>query len=114
MKKAVRVIDKMSFSGIVLYYCGCVKLFKDGDGFGFVFRPWHPVTWLMLVLMIVPAALLGEKLTNIIPLKLSKFWRKNQDQLQWAKPWSNLADFKPFKSPPYKPSPDDRSEWARD
>jgi hypothetical protein len=80
---------------VTFWLSGSVRMYKDGDGFGGVFRAWHPVTWLLLVLMLVPCALMGEKLTGVVPMKLSKFWLDNANQMQWVTPFTKLSALRP-------------------
>lgn len=98
----MQVYKQMSSVGLVLWFLGCVRLHRDGNGFNAVFHGWHPLTWVVLLLMVVPCALIGEKLLNVVPLRLTKFWRDNADQLQWVTPFTDIATLKPFrhKSPP--------------
>ncbi len=91
------VYKKMRPLGIVLWALGTVRLHKDGDGFRVVFRAVHPLTWLTMALLLVPCALLGEKLLDVVPLGLSRFWQDNEDQLQWVTPFTELDSLKPFQ-----------------
>lgn len=95
-KNPMYVYQKMRVIGVAFWMTGCLRLYKDGDAFGVVFRPWHPVTWALLVLAIPPCALSSSHLLEVVPLKLNSFWRKNKAQLQFATPWSRLDSFKDF------------------
>lgn len=92
----MRVYNKMNKFGVALWATGCARLHKDGNGFNAVFRAWHPVTWILFIIMIIPCAVLGEKITDVIPTRLSYFWRMNIDQLQWVTPFTKLDTLKPF------------------
>ena len=94
--RAGRVAAQMRVIGIVLYLTGCMRLHADGNGVSAIFIWWHPITWLLLLAMVLPCALVGEKLTAAIPLRLSQFWKDNFDQLQWVTPWTRLDSLKPF------------------
>lgn len=83
--------------GVLAWCTGAIRLHKDGDGISGYCRAWHPVTWLILVLMVVPCALMGERLLHVVPLRLSSFWKQNLDQLQWVTPFTKLSTLKPFK-----------------
>lgn len=96
----MRVYQKMRPIGVVLWLTGCVRMLKDGDGFSYVFRRWHPVSYLLMVVMVLPCAMLGEKLSTVVPLSLSKFWEANRDQLQWVSPWTSIETLKPFRYNP--------------
>ena len=95
-KKHTHVFQKMRAIGIVLWMTGCVRLHKDGDAFEGIFRPWHPVTWALLVLAVLPCALTGSRLLEVVPLRLNSFWQKNKAQLQLVAPWSRLDSLKAF------------------
>lgn len=101
----MRVYQKMRPIGVVLWLTGCVRMLKDGDGFSYVFRRWHPVSYLLMAVMVLPCALLGEKLSTVVPLSLSKFWQANRDQLQWVSPWTSIATLKPFRCKPTAQQP---------
>lgn len=90
------VAAEMKSLGLLLWATGCVRLYKDGDGFGTLFRAWHPVTWLVALLVLVPCALMGERLAEVVPIRLSKFWQRNRQQLQWVQPWTRLDQLKRF------------------
>lgn len=96
-KKAQCVHQEMLLLAVPLWLIGCVRLYVDNGSTIGVFRAWHPVTWLLMVLLIVPCALAGEKLSHAVPTKLSPFWTANKDQLQWVHPWSRLDSFVKFK-----------------
>ena len=91
------VYKKMKPIGVVLWLLGTARLHKDGDGFRVVFRAWHPLTWLVLLVLLIPCALLGEKLLDAVPLRLTKFWRDNEAQLQWVTPFTDIDTLKPFQ-----------------
>lgn len=92
----MRACAKMSGFVVILWLTGCLRMHKDADGVGAVFRAWHPGTWLLLVVMAVPCALWDEKLFDVAPLRLSKFWRDNIDQLQRVTPFSDWSALRPF------------------
>ena len=93
----MRVYKEMRPLGVALWFTGCARVHKDGDCFAVIFRAWHPVTWLLLVVMLIPCALQGEQLLYVVPLKLSIFWKQNLDQLQWVTPFTRLETLEPFK-----------------
>lgn len=97
-KPATHVYHQMRLLGLFLWFTGTVRLHADGDGFKEIWRPWHPVTWLFLVVMVVPCAILGEKLSYAVPMRLSDFWKDNIDQLQWVTPFTRRDTLKRFDS----------------
>jgi len=92
----MRVISKIHVFECFLWGTGCVRLYKDGGLFRFVFRGAHPVTWLMMVVCLIPSVLTGTKLSDWVPLALPAFWVNHSDQLQWVTPWTKLSSLKPF------------------
>lgn len=75
----------------LIWFTGAIRLYKDGDySCSVLFRWWHPVTWLLYVVMIIPCAIVGEAVTDVLPVKLSKFWQRNIGQLRWVTPWTDL------------------------
>lgn len=95
-KPETHVYQQMRPLGLFIWFTGAIRMHADGEGFKEIWRPWHPMTWLFLVLMVLPCALAGEKLTYVVPLKLSKFWKENRDQLQWVTPFTRRDTLKPF------------------
>lgn len=91
-----RVAHEMHLLGRVLWATGAMRLHADGSSFQAIWRIWHPVTWLVLALAVIPCAVAGERLFRVVPLRLSEFWRLNADQLQWVTPFTRLDSLKPF------------------
>ena len=94
-----KVSKHIGWLGLILFYTGVVRIHKDGDGFREVHRAWHPVYWILVIALIPLCAVAGEKLFWVLPYKLTDFWVKNIDQLQWVYPWTNVDSLKPFRSP---------------
>jgi len=90
------VRHKFPLLGTLFWLTGAVRLHKDADGFNAVWRGWHPVTWVVLVAMLIPCAFLGEALLKAVPLRPNSFWRINAEQLQWVTPFTRLDTLKPF------------------
>ena len=84
----------------VLWLTGSMRLFRDGNGVSAVMRPWHPLTWVLLILAILPCAIMGVKLTEAVPLTLSRFWKLNRQHLYWVTPWTDLNTL-PKRSGPW-------------
>lgn len=85
------VMRDMHTFGLLLWCTGCVRLFKDGDSFSYLMRWWHPVTYVMLVVMLVPCALMGEKLMEVVPLRLKKYWRERRSEMVWVTPFTSRS-----------------------
>lgn len=76
--------------GIVLWCLYAVRLYKDGDAVNGIFRWWHPLTWLLIIILIIPCAIMGERITDVFPVRLNAYWRTRRAQVQWVTPWTNL------------------------
>lgn len=69
--------------GRVLYSLGMFRLHRDGDGASVVFRWWHPLCWCLFIIMIPPCAFVGEKVQEVVPFRVSKFWRECGEPIEW-------------------------------
>jgi len=97
------VYQDIPLIGRVLWFTGMMRLYRDGNTASAIFRAWHPLTWLLLVVLILPCAILGEKLTEAVPLRLSNFWRQRRGAIQWVSFWTDLNSLP--KQPPFRVSP---------
>lgn len=81
----MRVLNnpKIYFFGKFLWMTGCVRFFVDGDGHSALFRWWHPVTWLVIIGMVPVCAVVGDKISDAVPLKLSPFWQERESEISW-------------------------------
>lgn len=84
--------------GRFLAKTGSAKIYANGDSVGFVWRWWHPLSWVF-----APTAIIISILMQGIPetlvdrhhlgFGLSPWLKANPDQLHWipynAIPWSN-------------------------
>lgn len=78
-----KVRSKLYPIGWVFYILGVTRYHDDGDGVTAIFRWWHPLTWIFAILMIIPCAVVGEKISNLIPLRESEYFRRNPERLNW-------------------------------
>jgi hypothetical protein len=78
-----KVRSKLHAFGWVVYLTGAARFHDDGDGVTGVFRWWHPVTWLLFLGLIIPCAVVGERISNAVPLRVSKWFRDHPERLQW-------------------------------
>src|ERR1035437_6620456 len=88
----IYVYQKMKKLGLVLWFLGFFRIYFDGDGFGELFRWWHPLTWIWLLVMIPFCAVVGEKISWVVPLKLDGFWKEaeNAEHIQFVAPWTRI------------------------
>lgn len=96
MRPLTHVHQLMGPLGLVMWFAGAVRFHADGEGIQDVWRAWHPMTWVFLALMVVPCAITGVRLSKVVPVRLSQFWKDNSDQLQWVTPFTRLDTLKPF------------------
>ena len=96
--------EEMRWPGLLLWFLGCTRLYRDGDGFDILCRAWHPLIWLTMLLTVVPCAIMGEKLSDVFPFTLSDFWKANRDQLRWVTPFTKIADIPDFVGRPANPA----------
>jgi hypothetical protein len=101
----MRVYSKMSRTGLALWFTGCIRMHKDGNTFNGIMHWWHPATWAMFLIMVLPCAVMGEKLSEVVPVRLSDFWLRNRAQLQWVTPFTDLSTLVPFDSSLAVPAP---------
>lgn len=76
---------------------GCAKAYDRGyQGFkwDFVFNKWHPFTWLLYIIALIPSAIIGEKITYMVPIKLGKFYYEKdlKNELIWGTWWQVMKD----------------------
>jgi hypothetical protein len=69
--------------GRLLRLTGCVRFFRDGDGFGYVFRPWHPVSWMTWLAVLPYCGMVGERIGEAVPMRLSPYWEERRGEIEW-------------------------------
>jgi len=76
----------------LLYLTGAVTFYHAGThhdtGYGYVdgyFAKWHPVTWLVMIAMVIPCALMGEKLTEVVSTSkpTGSYYNENFRKVTW-------------------------------
>lgn len=88
--KEKRVSQKMTQLGIVMWCIGATRIHKDGDCYTSVFRRWHPAYWLLLIVLLPFCAILGEPMFSVAPYKLSDYWEKRKERLEWVYPFDEI------------------------
>lgn len=66
------------------------KVYRDGDGYGFVWRWWNPLSWIIAPIVFVvacgfdgiPQAWQGR---SYLGFGMSQYFIKNPDKLEWLK-----------------------------
>jgi hypothetical protein len=81
-------LSRLAPVGKVMYYTGAAKFYHNGDGSGFVWRYYNPVSWVFIILTIIASILLeGIPETFFRPFDLGfgmdPYFKKNPDQLKW-------------------------------
>lgn len=69
--------------GRLLYLTGCIRFYRDGGGYGHLFRWWHPVSWVAWLMLLPVCGLIGEKVNEQVPFRLSPYWRARRDEIEW-------------------------------
>lgn len=69
--------------GWALRWSGAMRVHDDGDGVSSVFRPWHPLSWVMWIVLLPVCGILGERISSVVPFRAGKYFRENPDKLQW-------------------------------
>lgn len=70
------------------YYTGCIKLYKNGDVIGFVWRWWHPlciavVPVLFLCSIILVGVMETFKYKHDLGVGVDPFFKRNPEKLEW-------------------------------
>jgi hypothetical protein len=76
-------LRRFSPVGRVIRLTGAFRAFKDGDGVSIVWRWWHPISWLMTVILFPVCAVVGERIAVAVPFRLSGYWRARREKIQW-------------------------------
>lgn len=78
----------MNKLGQMFYYLRVIRVYKNGDGFGFVWRWWNPVAWIFAPLLFLISAVLegvpytwAERYT--LGFKLDPYFVDHPEQLEW-------------------------------
>lgn len=84
------VYHGMNPLGLTLWFLGCCRLYRapNGDGFCAVWRAWHPVNWVLAVALVLPCAVLGVPLFQVLNFRLPPQWRKHPEKLEYLTPFS--------------------------
>jgi hypothetical protein len=73
----------LTLMGRILKVTGCCRVYRDGDGAQMVFRWWHPVSWLVWLALLPVCGLVGDKIGDHVPFRLSPYWRERRDRIEW-------------------------------
>jgi hypothetical protein len=71
-----------------LYHTKAAKFYYNGDTLGFVWRFWHPLTWIFLPLLTTLYVLIvgvpqAYKDKDDIGIGINSYFKQHPDQLQW-------------------------------
>lgn len=78
----------MNTLGKILFYLCVIRVYKNGDGFGFVWRWWNPASWILMPLVFIGSAYFeGVPFTleykYNIGIGLDPYFVKHPEQLEW-------------------------------
>lgn len=81
-------IDNMSSLGVILYYMGGIRIYRDGDATGFVWRWWNPLWIICLPMLVILSVLLDGavktfKDKHYLGVCVSPFFKENPEKLEW-------------------------------
>jgi hypothetical protein len=67
---------------------GAMKCWKDGDGVAFIWRWWHPLSWVLIPLMLIASVLFSGipetwNYREDLGLRLSDYWRERKDKREF-------------------------------
>lgn len=77
-KRGRTIDDKLTPLGRIVRRSRAARWYHDGDGAGFVWRWWHPITWIA-----APSLLLASGLIYGFP----EAWRSRHEVGLGMKPW---------------------------
>jgi len=89
MKKTRKqYVDGLKPLGKVFWYTGTMRLYRDGDAVGYVWRWWNPLWLVYLPTLFVLSVLMDgavETLKNkhYLGVGVSPFFKENPDKLEW-------------------------------
>ena len=80
-------MNRCGFSklGYAIYCTGCWKAWKNGNGSAFVWRWWHPLTWVLVPIVVVAAVLtigIPETIKDraSLGLGISDYWKQHKKE----------------------------------
>lgn len=76
-------MSRFSPVGLLMWRLGAVRALKDGDGLSAVWRWWHPLSWVMWMVMLPICGFVGERIAEVVPFRLTKYWRARKGEIQW-------------------------------
>lgn len=79
---------KLAPIGRLIRSTGAARFYHDGDGAGFVWRWWHPLTWVLAPLgLVAMCAITGVpeawRYRHDIGLGMKPWFKDNPDRLEW-------------------------------
>lgn len=83
-------IDELLPLTRLCYMLGAIRIYKNGDATGVLWRYWHPLTWLMIPCLFVIATVLYGVVTvsGELPelgITMGSYFKDNPDRLEWVK-----------------------------
>lgn len=73
---------------VAFWAIGAVRLLCDGDIYTPVFRWWHPLNWIIAILMAPACAFTHTSILDLMPFRKPAYWRDKPEELVWWSPWS--------------------------
>lgn len=82
--------SRLKVAGKIIYHSGAARFYYDGDGLGFVWNWWHPLTWFMApILLMIHVVLEGVieawKYKHDLGIGMKPWFKENPERLEWMK-----------------------------
>lgn len=88
VKRGKSMSEKLSPIGRLIRLCGAARFYHNGDGAGFVWRWWHPLSWvgaplLLLLLCVTEGAPSAWRWRQDVGLRLEPWFVLHPEKLEW-------------------------------
>ena len=72
---------------ILFYMLGMLKIFMDGDGWGVVFRWWHPFNWVLFLICTISCIFFEGTILAVFRemFCLNSYWKKRKKEIRYFK-----------------------------
>lgn len=89
MKQGKSMHDKLTPIGKIIYMVRVARFYHNGDGAGFIWRWWHPLSWILAPIgFIVACVIVGVpeawRNRHEFGFCMDPWFVRNPDKLEWA------------------------------
>jgi len=90
-ERGVPMRQKVKFTAKALAAIGAARFYHNGDGAGFVWRWWHPASWVLAPLAFVVSCIIqgapdAWDSRHDIGFGMNPWFIANPDKLEWEQP----------------------------